>query len=105
MLRRTRPDGNSFYRAFAFAYLESLRHDIDELMNAQDIVKRAREDLVALGYPLFSFEIFYDVIYHVLKSIRHGITKDDLYSFFNHPLVCDRVRAGGRAKRSIGDNN
>ncbi|CAG0923276.1 unnamed protein product [Notodromas monacha] len=61
-LRRTRPDGNSFYRAFAFGYLESLRHDVDELMNAQDIVRRAREDLVCLGYPLFSFEIFYDVV-------------------------------------------
>ncbi|CAG0913636.1 unnamed protein product [Notodromas monacha] len=86
-MRMIRPDGNAFYRAFAFAYFESLLDDIDELMNAQDIIRRAREDLIALGYPLFSFEIFYDVVYHVLKSLRHGITRDDLLAFFNHPLV------------------
>jgi ubiquitin thioesterase protein OTUB1 len=92
-VRKTRPDGNSFYRAFAYAYLETVLDDLEELLNAQDIIKRAREDLVCLGYQLFTFEIFYDVFYHVLKSIRHGITRDDLFAFFNHPLVSDSIVA------------
>lgn len=30
-IRKTRPDGNCFYRAFGFAYLESLLDDSKEL--------------------------------------------------------------------------
>ncbi len=72
-IRRVRGDGNCFYRAFLFAYLEELlfrlksddneqreggKREVDRMMN---VMKISKDDLVNLGYSEFVFETFLDV--------------------------------------------
>ncbi len=70
-LRKVRGDGNCFYRAFLFGYLESLLVDY-QLPERKDLAIREHErmtgkiqncmkDIVDVGYSEFAVETFYDV--------------------------------------------
>jgi len=60
--RRTRGDGNCFFRAFAFAYMESVLKDKADLPRFRDAVVRIKDSLLALGYPSFTLEDFHDTV-------------------------------------------
>ena len=68
-MRRTRPDGNCFYRAFGYAYLESLLNDELELNRFSAILEERKNDLIALGFPAFTVEDFYDQFVGVVERI------------------------------------
>lgn len=69
-IRRTRPDGNCFFRAFSYAYLEHLATDKQEYEKFYEIAKNSKEILVALGFPQFTVEDFYETVSILLpKSI------------------------------------
>jgi ubiquitin thioesterase protein OTUB1 len=68
-MRRVRGDGNCFYRALLFGYVEALssglasgsleaRREHDRIIN---LVRSCPEELVAVGYDEFTFEIFHEV--------------------------------------------
>lgn len=61
-IRRTRPDGNCFFRAFSYAYLEQLLTDKKEYDKFYEIAKNSKEILVALGFSQFTVEDFYDTV-------------------------------------------
>lgn len=61
-IRRTRPDGNCFFRAFSYAYLEHLLTDRDEYDKFYEIAKNSKEILVALGFSQFTVEDFYETV-------------------------------------------
>lgn len=61
-IRRTRPDGNCFFRAFSFAYLEQLLTDKKEYDKFYEIAKNSKDILVALGFPQFTVEDFYETV-------------------------------------------
>lgn len=61
-IRRTRPDGNCFFRAFSYAYLEHLATDKQEYEKFYEIAKNSKEILVALGFPQFTVEDFYETV-------------------------------------------
>lgn len=61
-IRRTRPDGNCFFRAFSYAYLEHLLTDKQEFDKFYEIAKNSKEILVRLGFPQFTVEDFYDTV-------------------------------------------
>lgn len=83
-MRRTRGDGNCFFRAFAFGYLETLLNDNSDLpryvmyvehLQAQetcnfmftncrfrDAVIKIKDSLLAMGYPSFTLEDFHDTV-------------------------------------------
>lgn len=61
-IRRTRPDGNCFFRAFSYAYLEYLLTDKKEFDKFYEIAKNSKEILVALGFPQFTVEDFYETV-------------------------------------------
>lgn len=71
-LRRTRPDGNCFYRGFAFAYLESLisRPDSKEIDKVIQVAKTSLEQMVQMNYPPVTAEDFCDVFLSILLVIK-----------------------------------
>lgn len=67
--RRTRGDGNCFYRAFGFAYMELLLQDRDELARFRALIEASKQDLISLGFPQFTIEDFHDVFIEVLDKV------------------------------------
>lgn len=61
-IRRTRPDGNCFFRAFSYAYLERLINNKDEYNKFRDLAFKSKDNLVALGFPQFTVEDFHDTV-------------------------------------------
>ncbi|KAK6636326.1 hypothetical protein RUM43_009985 [Polyplax serrata] len=83
-IRRTRPDGNCFFRAFAYAYFERLLEDKQEYQRFYDIASKSKETLVNLGFPKFTVEDFHDTFMEVIDNIgKEESTKDDLHKLFN----------------------
>lgn len=61
-LRRTRPDGNCFFRAFAYAYLEYLVRNKEEYARFRELAQKSKERLVKLGFPEFTLEDFHGTV-------------------------------------------
>lgn len=61
-IRKTRPDGNCFFRAFAFAYLEYLVKHKDDYEPFRQLAEDSKERLVKLGFPQFTLEDFHDTV-------------------------------------------
>lgn len=59
-IRRTRPDGNCFFRAFAFSYFERLLNDEAEYDRFCKVIAPTKDTMVRLGFPAFTVEDFYD---------------------------------------------
>lgn len=67
-IRRTRPDGNCFFRAFCYAYLERLVLNKDEYKIFIERVQKNQNELIKMGFPQFTVEDFYDTV-----SLRNQI--------------------------------
>lgn len=61
-IRRTRPDGNCFFRAFSYAYLERLINNKEEYDKFRELAVQSKNNLVALGFPQFTVEDFHDTV-------------------------------------------
>lgn len=61
-IRKTRPDGNCFFRAFAYAYLEYLVKHKDDYEPFRALAEESKERLVKLGFPQFTLEDFHDTV-------------------------------------------
>ncbi|XP_011563572.3 ubiquitin thioesterase otubain-like [Plutella xylostella] len=68
-IRRTRPDGNCFFRAFSYAYLENLLTDKTEYEKFYEIAKNSKDILVALGFSQFTVEDFYETFMEVVQRV------------------------------------
>uniref|UniRef100_A0A2A4JQ76 Ubiquitin thioesterase n=1 Tax=Heliothis virescens TaxID=7102 RepID=A0A2A4JQ76_HELVI len=81
-IRRTRPDGNCFFRAFSYAYLEHLLTDKSEFDKFYEIAKNSKEILVALGFSQFTVEDFYETFMEVVQRVgeQAGGSPDSLDS-------------------------
>lgn len=98
-MRRIKGDGNCFYRAFLFAFLEQLlrlncspietdkQHAIAELERVKSIIKNSKFELTTQGYSEFAIESFYDMLLELL---------DDLFSLQLSSLL-DHFQANGSA--------
>lgn len=93
--RRTRPDGNCFYRAFGFSYFESLLIDTntDELDRFIKFTKLSKQELIDLGLPSITIEDFYDVFLDVLMSIQNSQIKssEQLLEKFCEQTISDYI--------------
>lgn len=61
-IRKTRPDGNCFFRAFTFAYIERLLEKREDFEGFFQLAERSKNSLVELGFPQFTVEDFYDTV-------------------------------------------
>ncbi|KAJ8922477.1 hypothetical protein NQ315_007505 [Exocentrus adspersus] len=69
-IRKTRPDGNCFFRAFSYANIERLLDNKDEFNDFYKLAEDSKEVLVQLGFQQFTVEDFYDTYMEVLKRLR-----------------------------------
>ena len=93
-IRRVRGDGNCFYRAFLFSYLESVVAGLNgkddtvvtksyvELQRFKGIIQESPADLVAMGYSEVAFETFFDVFVDLLDRVSSMDSSEDLLAEF-----------------------
>ncbi|XP_022899967.1 ubiquitin thioesterase otubain-like [Onthophagus taurus] len=92
-IRRTRPDGNCFFRAFSYGYIEKLLNNKEDFNTFFMLASNSKNSLVQLGFPQFTVEDFYDTFMEVLKRI--GETKNvndarrELHTLFNEQGYSD----------------
>ncbi|CAN8291073.1 unnamed protein product [Cochlearia groenlandica] len=73
-IRRTRGDGNCFFRSFMFSYLEHIlkSQDRSEVDRIKANVEKCRKALQNLGYTDFTFEDFFALFLEQLDDILQG---------------------------------
>ncbi|XP_039273241.1 ubiquitin thioesterase OTUB1-like [Styela clava] len=81
-VRKTRGDGNCFYRAFGFGYLEYLLQNKDCFSGFRAKASETKDKLEKLGYPSFTVEDFHDQFISVVDSVGSGITVEELLQTF-----------------------
>ncbi|KAF3339503.1 Ubiquitin thioesterase otubain-like protein [Carex littledalei] len=91
-LRRTRGDGNCFYRSFMFSYLEHIlvtenRAELDRVLVN---IEQCRVDLFNLGYAEFTYEDFFGSFTELLEGCLPG-TKASLSLTELLEKACDQI--------------
>nr|XP_002125528.1 ubiquitin thioesterase otubain-like [Ciona intestinalis] len=81
-VRKTRGDGNCFFRAFGFGYLEVLLHNKKDYAKFKEAAAGTLKKLMSLNYPSFTVEDFYENFMSVVNSIGEGTTLDELSNSF-----------------------
>ncbi|KAF7839429.1 ubiquitin thioesterase otubain-like [Senna tora] len=73
-IRRTRGDGNCFFRSFMFSYLEHILQcqDLAEVERIKMNVEECRKTLQKLGYPDLTFEDFFALFLEQLEDVIQG---------------------------------
>lgn len=61
-MRRTRPDGNCFFRAFSYAYLERIVENKKDYDKFYALIQKSKDNLITLGFTQFTVEDFYDTV-------------------------------------------
>ncbi|MBA0682700.1 hypothetical protein Goari_024396 [Gossypium aridum] len=83
-IRRTRGDGNCFFRSFMFSYLEHILESQDraEVDRIKGNVEECRKTLQSLGHTDFTFEDFFSLFLEQLECVLQGnedsISQDEL---------------------------
>lgn len=96
-IRRTRGDGNCFFRCFMFAYLEHILESQDkpEVDRITASVEQCKKTLQSLGYADFTFEDFFSLFLEQLESVLQGkqtsISHDELVKRSRDQLISDYV--------------
>ncbi|XP_055386290.1 ubiquitin thioesterase otubain-like [Condylostylus longicornis] len=93
-IRRTRPDGNCFFRAFAYAYLEYLVGNKEDYNKFRELALKSKEKLVQLGFPQFTLEDFHETFMEVINRVSpsgSGDEKEELHKVFNEQGYSDYV--------------
>ncbi|XP_075693350.1 ubiquitin thioesterase OTUB1 isoform X3 [Rhinoderma darwinii] len=90
-IRRTRPDGNCFYRAFGYSYLEALLDGGSELERFKDVAVHSKEDLIRQGFTEFTIEDFHNTFMDLIALVEKRPAVSELLAAFNEQTVSDYV--------------
>ncbi|XP_065185030.1 ubiquitin thioesterase otubain-like [Sycon ciliatum] len=90
-MRRTRPDGNCFFRAFAFGYCETLLTKADECARVKVLVEERKQQAFALGFPEMTTEDFFDTFVSLLETIEGGMSERELIEYINNDSYSDYI--------------
>ncbi|XVF02126.1 hypothetical protein REPUB_Repub04eG0149200 [Reevesia pubescens] len=96
-IRRTRGDGNCFFRSFMFSYLEHILESQDraEVDRIKGNIEECRKTLQSLGYADFTFEDFFALFLEQLDSVLQGnedsISQDELIIRSRDQSISDYV--------------
>ncbi|KAM9787091.1 ubiquitin thioesterase OTUB2-like isoform X1 [Syngnathus typhle] len=90
-VRRVRGDGNCFYRAFCFAYLESLMHDVKALQRFKEKIITTSEHLSSAGFDQSSFQLHLNTVLNVIEHCEGSECDEMLFRFFNDRMTSDSV--------------
>ncbi|KAL1550517.1 ubiquitinyl hydrolase 1 [Salvia divinorum] len=93
-IRRTRGDGNCFFRSFMFAYLDHILESQDsaEIDRITVNVEQCRKTLISLGYAEFNFEDFFAYTIHMYRqssanSNEHSLILGGSVSVNHHNFI------------------
>lgn len=81
-IRRTRGDGNCFFRAFGFRYLEYLMKNPKDFSGFKELASQSFQNLMKLKYPSFTVEDFFDNFISVVDSAGTDMTPTKLLETF-----------------------
>ncbi|XP_054759782.1 ubiquitin thioesterase OTUB1-like [Lytechinus pictus] len=104
-IRKTRGDGNCFFRAFGFAYFETLLTDKEELHRFIGIAKKSKDELISLGFPAFTLEDFHDTFMEAVQSIQDKPSLENLIETYcdqgisDYLVVYFRLLTSGELKK------
>lgn len=96
-IRRTRGDGNCFFRSFMFSYLDHILESQNqaEVDRVKANVEKCRKTLQSLGYADFTFEDFFSLFIEQLDSVLQGnetsISREELLQRSRDQSVSDYV--------------
>uniref|UniRef100_A0A668W7M5 Ubiquitinyl hydrolase 1 n=1 Tax=Oreochromis aureus TaxID=47969 RepID=A0A668W7M5_OREAU len=88
-VRKVCGDGNCFYRAFCFAYLESVLHSARDLQRFKDKIIQGSAILVSAGFEEDFFRHHLDTVLHVVDQCQADVNA--LFRLFNEHATSDRV--------------
>lgn len=89
--RRTRGDGNCFFRAFGFALFEALCANKEELARITAVVEGSLEKLVVIGYPEMTSEDFYEVFLEQFKAISADADVSAVFAAMNEDMTSNYI--------------
>lgn len=68
-IRKVRPDGNCFFRGFAFAFFEYMIHHKERFAVMKKNLENSKDFLVQIGFPQFTLEDFHDTVCLLLYNL------------------------------------
>merc|ERR1712050_528206 len=87
-----RPDGNCFYRAFAFALFEMILGKLDEINKLKNQMKKTKDFLIQkLNYPDVTVEDFYDQVIELMTDLQTVTQTADLNDRLSDPGMANYV--------------
>ncbi|NXR31134.1 OTUB1 thioesterase, partial [Zosterops hypoxanthus] len=78
-IRKTRPDGNCFYRAFGFAHLEALLEDGQELQRCDRCISGVSRCVTGVSPQLME----------LIERVERRVPLPELLAAFNEPATSD----------------
>ncbi|OWK08842.1 hypothetical protein Celaphus_00015497, partial [Cervus elaphus hippelaphus] len=90
-IRKTKGDGNCFYRALGYSYLESLLGKSREILKFKERVLQTPNDLLAAGFEEHKFRNFFNAFYSVVELVEKDGSVSSLLKVFNDQSFSDRI--------------
>ncbi|XP_077588006.1 ubiquitin thioesterase OTUB2-like [Stigmatopora nigra] len=90
-VRKVRGDGNCFYRAFCFAYLESILHNVKVLHRFKEKIINTSESLSSAGFDQSYFQLHLNTVLNVIEHCEGSNQEEMLYRLFNDQVTSDSV--------------
>uniref|UniRef100_D3ZAR8 ubiquitinyl hydrolase 1 n=1 Tax=Rattus norvegicus TaxID=10116 RepID=D3ZAR8_RAT len=90
-IRKTKGDGNCFYRALGYSYLESLLGKGREILKFKERVLQTPNDLLAAGFEEHKFRNFFNAFYSVVELVEKDSSVSSLLKVFNDQSSSDRI--------------
>jgi len=88
-LRRMRPDGNCFFRAFCYGSLERLIENPNECKGFREIVVASKDIFTKAGFTQFTVDDFYDNFIEIVDKVAKGMTETELNNAFIEQSFAD----------------
>nr|XP_061798780.1 ubiquitin thioesterase OTUB2-like [Nerophis lumbriciformis] len=90
-VRKVRGDGNCFYRAFCFAYLESILRNTKALHGFKEKIISTSEYLSSAGIDQSSFQLHLNTVLNVIEHCEGSNQEETLCKLFNDQVTSDSV--------------
>ncbi|RDX43650.1 cysteine proteinase [Lentinus brumalis] len=99
-VRRTRGDGDCFYRSLAFAYIENILNASDTMLaatGALSVLEASQPQLEQVGFQRLVFEDFYDCLAGLINQVispgpdGQVLNINTLLEAFNNPEVSNSI--------------
>ncbi|XP_062946544.1 ubiquitin thioesterase OTUB2 isoform X2 [Cynocephalus volans] len=90
-IRKTKGDGNCFYRALGYSYLESLLGKSREILKFKEHLLQTPNDLLAAGFEEHKFRNFFNAFYSVVELVEKDGSVSSLLKVFNDQSSSDRI--------------